>query len=158
MIVDLGCGTVNRGDVRIDRTLEGTTATHACWLGFERIPFEDNVADQVCAYDFLEHVPFLVYAREDGEWVEHRPGIFLIEEVWRVLKPGGIFDTYTPCAPRPEAFQDPTHVAFWTERTPLYFTAGHALRTRYNVQAVFKVLEHSVEKGTHLKCVMEAVK
>ena len=157
MIVDLGCGDQVRGDVRIDRTAEGTTATDICWLGFEPIPLADNVADEVRAFDFLEHVPWIVYAREDGKWVEHRPGVFLMDEVWRILKPEGLFDTHTPMAPNQEAFQDPTHVSFWAPRTPLYFTAEHALRTRYGIKACFRIIRHKID-GIYLDCTMVAVK
>jgi len=157
MIVDLGCGDKMRGDVRIDRTKHGTTATHVCWLGFEPIPLDDGVADTVIAHDILEHVPWIVYGWKRGKWVEYRPGIFLMDEIWRILKPDGLLDTHTPVAPNPEAFQDPTHASFWTPLTPLYFTREHGLRERYAIKACFRIVGHQVV-GSYLNCAMRAVK
>ena len=46
-----------------------------------------------------------------------------MSEIYRVLKPGGIFFSCTPVYPHPEAFSDPTHVNIMTRETFDYFTS-----------------------------------
>lgn len=87
------------------------------------IPFDDNFFDYVTGYDFVEHVPRLLYI--DGE--RRAPFIELMSEVYRVLKPGGVFKAHTPAVPYSQAFQDPTHVNFITEATVGYFIEGDLL-------------------------------
>ena len=46
-----------------------------------------------------------------------------MNEVYRTLKPGGLFLSFTPAYPVVDAFSDPTHVNIITEKTfPEYFT------------------------------------
>jgi hypothetical protein len=48
-----------------------------------------------------------------------------MDEIHRILRPGGIFYHRTPAFPFKEAFQDPTHVNIITEDTfPLYFCSN----------------------------------
>ena len=50
------------------------------------------------------------------------PFIEVMDEIHRVLLPGGYFFHCTPAYPSPVAFQDPTHVNIITEDTmPMYF-------------------------------------
>ena len=49
------------------------------------------------------------------------PFIETMSEIWRVLKPQGIFYARTPAFPHPESFQDPTHVNIITDTTVSYF-------------------------------------
>ena len=46
-----------------------------------------------------------------------------MNEIYRVLKPGGTFYAITPYYPRDEAFVDPTHVNIITNKTHTYFQA-----------------------------------
>ena len=85
----------------------------------EPIPFPDKFFDYVTAYDFIEHVP-RVLVSPTGK--TRFPFIDLMNEIYRVLKPGGIFFSKTPAFPSKEVFQDPTHVNIITEDTfPMYF-------------------------------------
>ena len=47
-----------------------------------------------------------------------------MNEVWRVLKPNGIFKDHTPDFPKQESLVDPTPVNFITEQTVNYFCGG----------------------------------
>ncbi len=151
MIVDLGCGSAKRGNVGIDLTAVGTKADIICNLGFEPIPLPDSVADRVLAYDFLEHMPFCVW--ENGK--RRTPVIDLFNEVWRILKPDGIFESLTPCYPARECYQDPTHVSVWTMKTMSYFS--DFIVPQYGIRARFRVLRNEVE-GSHLASELQAVK
>jgi SAM-dependent methyltransferase len=79
------------------------------------IPLADKSVDTVSAFDLLEHIPRYKYT---WSW---NPFIEIMNEIYRVLKPGGIFLAVTPAFPSPQAFQDPTHVNIISEETISYF-------------------------------------
>ncbi len=142
--VDLGCGGGPRNDFGADEAwgvdlyAAGPTV-RAADLVVDPIPWPDSSVDYVLAYDFVEHVPRLLYV--DG--VRRSPFIDLMSEVWRVLRPGGRFYACTPALPHPEAFVDPTHVNFVTEGTLAYFT-DHArtLTATYGFRGQFAGGQH----------------
>jgi SAM-dependent methyltransferase len=126
--LDLGCGTVPRNpygrsrlcgvDIRL---LEGATGFEfrAANLTLEAIPYPDDIFGSLSAFDFVEHVPRILVTA-DGNGTRF-PFIELMNEVWRVLAPGGRFFAVTPAVPGTAAFQDPTHVNFITKDTHRYF-------------------------------------
>ena len=94
-------------------------------LAIGSLPFDSNTFDFVTAHDVLEHIQRVQII--DGE--TKYPFIHVMNEVYRVLKPGGIFFNLQPCFPSKQVFQDPTHVNIMSEDTiSLYFcnpvTAG----------------------------------
>ncbi len=64
------------------------------------LPFDDDAADEIHAYDVLEHTG------QQGDWM-----FFFAQWMtfWRVLKPGGLFFALVPRADRPWAWADPGH-------------------------------------------------
>lgn len=66
----------------------------------DRLPFDDNSADEMHAYEVLEHMG------QQGDW---RFFLTQFEDFWRVLKPGGLFFATTPDPTSPWAFGDPGH-------------------------------------------------
>jgi len=123
--LNLGCGYRKLdGFVNIDTRKEvNPDLVHDVIPG---LPYDDNSVDQVRADDFLEHIPI-------GKTVH------VISEIWRVLKPGGVFESSTPDAEYGQgAFQDPTHVSFWVENSWLYYS-DPAHRGLYGVEANFKI-------------------
>ena len=89
-----------------------------CDVIANKLPFEDNKFDCCTAFDFLEHVPRV--SIKNGK--TYFPFIELIDDVYRILKPHGLFLHVTPAYPSKFAFQDPTHVNIITENTfPKYF-------------------------------------
>lgn len=121
-------------------------------LSLERIPFPDNHFDYVIAEHFIEHVPRLIYAGR------HRyPFIELMNEVWRVLKPHGLFHAVTPAYPHPEAFQDPTHVNIITDKTfPAYFCYALPWAHQYGFTGRFNFTKQEWE-GPCLKTWMNKI-
>ena len=126
--LDLGCGSgpknpFNADDVcGIDVCEDVGANIIKADLVIEPIPFPDEHFDFVTAYDFLEHIPRLIYA-------PHRrlPFIELMNEIYRVLKPKGLFYSFTPVFPNAGAFWDPTHVNIMTEHTfAFYFVKNWA--------------------------------
>lgn len=137
IVLDLGCGFRKAGNIGIDATPQNTDADLICLLGFESLPFTDSAIDEVICRDFLEHLPKAVYLESKGRL--HYPLMQLMDEVWRVLKPGGVFRSWTPMYPHPEVFQDPTHLSVWTIKSMDYFCGDYAVARRiYGIQACFE--------------------
>lgn len=88
------------------------------------LPYDDNSVEEVRAYDILEHIPI-------GKTVA------LIEEIYRVLKPGGKFEHFTPSTDGRGAFQDPDHKSFWNINSWLYFMDDQH-RELYGIKAKFE--------------------
>ncbi len=108
-------------------------------LFIEKIPFTSNYFDSVSAYDFIEHIPrVLIYGEKN---LVRFSFVELMNEVWRVLKPGGLFFSSTPFFPNPEIFVDPTHVNFITDKTHLYFCGSSPLGKNYGFNGNFKLIQ-----------------
>ncbi len=108
--IDLGCGANKQpGFLGIDnRKLPGVDIVH----DVETFPWP--LPDE-CA--------FLVMASHLVEHIEPHGGVFLrfMDEVWRILKPGGQFMMAFPYAGSPGYWQDPTHCNGCNETTWAYF-------------------------------------
>jgi len=144
--LDLGCGISPKNPFRAKRTSgvdvrEGLADNiRRADLTVEGIPFDDESFDFVTAFDLLEHVPRIVYLP-----ARRLPFIELMNEVWRVLRVGGIFCSHTPVFPFAPAFQDPTHVNILTHQTfPLYFDDKRRWGSTYGFRGSFEVLEQLV--------------
>ncbi|MER6562470.1 glycosyltransferase [Streptomyces sp. NPDC001027] len=72
-----------------------------------RLDLPDDSVGLVRAVDFLEHVPAKVP---------------LINELYRLLAPGGMLLSTTPSSDGRGAYQDPTHVAYYNENSFWYYT------------------------------------
>ena len=107
-----------------------------CNVIFDSLPFPDSTFDSVSAYDFLEHVPRTATIDNSSVF----PFIHVMNEIYRVLKPGGIFHGITPGYPRSEAFVDPTHVNFITKKTHTYFTSPKYKARMYGFKGKFKIV------------------
>lgn len=144
VVVDLGCGFRKRGTIGIDVKTEGTDADVQCNLGFEPIPLDDESADAVYCQDFLEHLPKGVYS--DARRGMIYPIIDLFNEIWRILKPGGVFTSRTPGYPNVEIHQDPTHLSVWTLKSMDYFCGKYPVAAVYGVKARFELVANRMER------------
>jgi len=50
--------------------------------------------------------------------------LYVMREIYRVLKKDGVLDVVVPYAGSEGSFRDPTHQNFWTESTFDYFCKG----------------------------------
>jgi SAM-dependent methyltransferase len=146
--LDLGCGKTPRNPfgatelfgVDVDFGLDPENRILACDLGSEALPFPDGHFDFVTAFDLFEHIPRLGY--RDG--VRGHPFIYLMSEICRVLKDGGILLSDTPVYPRESTHVDPTHVNIITIDTfRLYFAHPHNWARRYGFVGDFDLLEQA---------------
>jgi SAM-dependent methyltransferase len=141
--LDLGCGPIPRNPYGrdelcgVDLSGDDSGPIRRANLATQPIPFESNSFDSASAYDFLEHIP-RVLPTADGQGTRF-PFIELMNEVWRVLKPGGLLYAITPVFPSAAAFMDPTHVNIMTKDTHTYFTRPQRLAAMYGFQGDFEV-------------------
>lgn len=156
--LDLGCGLSPKNPFSADELFGidlrggGSGNIKAADLAVEDIPYPDEFFDFVSAFDFIEHIPRLVYAP-----ARRNSFIELMNEIYRVLKPGGRFLSQTPAYPHAAAFQDPTHVNIITERTfPFYFDDANRWGGAYGFTGAFRILMQEW-RGVHLLTVMEKV-
>lgn len=134
----LGCGNKILPDyVNVD--ICEAPGIDVVWDVNQGIPFADNSFSEVLAVDFIEHI-------------QPTNAIYLMNEVYRVLQPGGIFKIHVPEAPGITAYQDPTHICFWNEESFAYYIGGNYRRENYGVYygitANFELL--SLERTRHL--------
>lgn len=146
--LDLGCGLNPRNpygreklygiDIRDDarvfletKNIVLTTAN----LALEKIPYENDFFDSISATDFIEHIPRQLYIDRTSEF--RYPFIDLMNEIWRVLVPGGRFLAITPAYPSPFAFVDPTHVNFISALTHEYFCGQNPSGRAYGFNGKF---------------------
>lgn len=102
-------------------------------------PWPDSSVDEVLAFDVFEHLPDKRHT---------------MNELYRVLKPGGIATIGVPDATDGDGGHcDPTHVSYWTGSDFEYYEKDNFARERfrnspyYGVKADFLVL--SFEKVRH---------
>lgn len=101
------------------------------------LPFPDKSFNYVTAYDVLEHIPRI--AMSDGN--TSFPFIQIMNEIFRVLKPDGIFFSMHPCYPAKEVFQDPTHVNIMSEDTMDFYFCERAWARIYGYEGSFLLVE-----------------
>lgn len=154
--LDIGCGPIPRNPFHAS-TLAGIDLyeneqlnIYSADLIIDPIPFQNDTFNYVTAYDFIEHIPRVVYVP-----TRRLPFIELMNEVYRVLVPGGLFLSFTPAVPSSEAYQDPTHVNFITEETfTRYFDDKHNIASIYGFNGKFKVIQQGWTGG-HLVTVLK---
>ena len=131
MKIDLGCGPKKRpGYFGIDKV--NFPGVDLVWDCNNPIPLEDNCAEEIIAIAFLEHI-------------DNDKKIHIMNEIFRLLKPGGTFFSKTPSTDGRGAFQDPTHTAYWNENSFLYYTHDE-YRNLYGIKAKFDIISLSTSR------------
>lgn len=158
--LDLGCGSKPRNLFNMDEIYGIDIQNNInpnivnADLAVEPIPFPDSFFDSVTAYDFIEHIPRVIYnPNRRFCFVE------LMNEIYRVLKPEGVFYSFTPGFPSQPAFSDPTHINIITEDTfPVYFDDVNRYAEMYGFRGYFKIeSQFRHENLSHIITLMKKV-
>jgi len=123
-VLDLGCGNnkVNGSIGLNDIKLPGVDVVHN--LNTFPYPFKDNEFDKIYANMVLEHLDDLMKT---------------MNEIHRILKLGGYLHIKVPYYTSMDAFTDPTHKNFFSEKSFLYFT-DHS-RWNFYTKIRFEIVE-----------------
>ena len=126
-LLDIGCGNSKHpGAVGLDR-VPGTQADIVADLE-QGLPFRSNTFTLVICKHVLEHIDDLMG---------------LMEEIWRVSRPGGEVQIEVPHFASSGAYDDPTHRRYFSARTFRYFTRGGpgilSLHARFGIKHSFIV-------------------
>ena len=70
-------------------------------------PWKDNSVEEIIADDIIEHLPNKIQT---------------MNEIHRVLVPGGKVRIFVPTTDGRGAWQDPTHVSYWNRNSFFYYT------------------------------------
>jgi len=121
-ILDLGCGTAKvQGAIGVDKSLLPDVDVLADASRYP-LPFADDSFDVVCLNDVIEHLPDTIAA---------------MEEIWRILMPGGILKVRVVNWNSQYTAEDPTHVKAFTERSFDFF--GKREDRKYYSKARFDI-------------------
>ncbi|MGH9935000.1 MAG: class I SAM-dependent methyltransferase, partial [Blastocatellia bacterium] len=106
--LNVGCGHQRReGWIGID--IVATEAADIVRDITRGLPFDDASVDEIYCDNVLEHI---------GPSADF---IFVLNEFYRVLKPGGVATIIVPDGRSQAAWQDPTHVRAFVPRSALYW-------------------------------------
>lgn len=126
-ILHIGCGKNKRlGAVGVDlRAFDDVDVVHN--LDSFPYPFSECQFDRVVAEHVLEHLDDLVA---------------VVEEIYRILKPGGRLEITCPHFSSADTFTDITHKHFISSRSLDYFVPGSDLyKYEYSNKAKFKIIQ-----------------
>lgn len=160
--LDLGCGlapkdpffTGHAAGIDITNPTNRLDIT-ASDLFSEPIPHVDSSFEYITALSFLQLVPKLIYLNNERRFCF----IELMNEIHRVLKPGGIFASLTPAFSSTEAMGDPTYVNLITETTfPDFFCFPKIQAKAYGFEGKFRLIHQSQQRKGHLLTLMRAIK
>ncbi len=105
MKLDIACGNhKGNGFVGMDiQALDGVDIVHD--LNVHPWPIEANSVDAARAWHIVEHVPPCCVTESGTRF----PFVEFMNELWRVMKPGGCVDIETPYGSSAGFNNDPTH-------------------------------------------------
>ena len=134
VIINLGCGDKKLPEeIGVD-IIDGPMVDVVTNLNQYPLPFEDNSIDIVRSSHCFEHLEDLVA---------------LMEDIHRLLKPGGILEFTVPHVSNIDYFRDPTHKHPFTLKTMDYFVRG--MKPIAYTQVEFEYIERKLCFGSGLR-------
>ena len=153
-VLNLGCGhRFVKGAIHHDRTLHDPRVDVAYDLNDLPWPWRDGEFDEVHAWSVLEHLQL--------DLLES------LNEVWRILKVGGVLHIKVPYWRHETCWRDPTHRRGYTLETFDLFDSSTALGAEYEfyTQRRWRIIESDwvyrlddKETPSGVKAIMEKVK
>ncbi len=140
--LDIGSGPVPKNpfksDVLFGADLREDEKNNVVYsdLSLGKLPFENEKFHFITAFDVLEHIQRVVLVEEKTIF----PFISLMNEIFRTLKPGGIFFSIQPVYPAKSAFQDPTHVNIMSEDTLDFYFCSKSWARIYGYEGSFDLI------------------
>lgn len=150
--LNLGCGRdIKSGWVNIDRRagqgIDMVVDLEA--LALNPLPFDDDSVGEL----YMSHV------------IEHISNVLpLMEELYRVAKPGAEFIIKCPHGASDDADEDPTHVrrmfpgSFLAFAQPYYWRADYGYRGDWSTDAIDLVVPYEQHKGATVTAAMERIR
>ena len=105
--LDVGAGAHSDYEYQIDQVKFEKT-TDVLDVSVDKLPYESDFFDEVRLSQVLEHIPVVIYWKEDGKFKKRYCRVELMRECFRVLKREGMLKVSTP-TDWPYWAQDPTH-------------------------------------------------
>jgi predicted SAM-dependent methyltransferase len=130
-VLDLGCGK-NKIDIEgaIGIDIVGYPDVDVVMdLRMHKLPYPENDIDLVWARHFLEHLTF-------------EENVFLFNEVYRILKVGGLFEILVPHGMSYSSMSDLSHKTFWTEDSFGHFTPDNKFHYEWGVVNQWKIVKN----------------
>ena len=134
VILNLGCGNNKRDDEIGADIIDGPCVDVVADLNVYPMPFDDNSADMIRSSHCFEHLDNTVA---------------LMEDIHRILKPGGILEFTVPHVSNIEFFRDPTHKRPFTFCTMDYFV--REIETVKYTQVEFEYIDRKLRFGGGLR-------
>lgn len=171
--IDLACGDNKKeGFFGIDMVdIEGVDLVHD--LNVYPWPIEDNSIEEVNVSHYIEHIPHVDYITEIKEILEKstsfdefkdnflkldRPQdgvIKFIDEIYRILKPGGKVHIVAPYVTHVRAYGDPTHTRYIHDMSYYYFNKEWRDQNNldhYNIKSDFEInFSYLIDNELNLK-------
>jgi predicted SAM-dependent methyltransferase len=122
VVVDLGCGP-NKIPGAFGIDLRAIVGVNVVCDVEQALPLRNNSVDVVWLRHVVEHIRNLTE---------------LMEEVYRISRPGGAVEVVVPYYTSRGAFRDPTHVRYITEDTFQYFEppTDYGIRTNFKIEKI----------------------
>lgn len=106
--------------------------------------FADSSIEEVYASHFIEHI-------SQDKVIE------TFNEIYRILKVGGLFEIYVPPTTGRGAFCDPTHLSFYNDMSWRYYdmTWHKELSQSYGINCDFKIIENKIISEFNLHAILQ---
>lgn len=137
--LDIACGRNKQGPDWVGMDIQDVPGVDVVWdLNQHPWPLPDECVTRAIASHVLEHIPKV--AIDNGR--TRFPLLEFMNDLWRVMKPGGQFAIAVPHANSAGFAQDPTHTAEINERMWWYFDPDHPFYQFYTPKP-WKVKVHN---------------